>query len=62
VERKTCEKRALQFAVLSRIEKFNALLSGELGVFLIRLRGIRKWREERGAGALAVEARAAWNI
>jgi hypothetical protein len=62
LERKTCEKRALQFAVLSRLEKCNALFSGELRAFLIPLRGIRKWRVGSGPGALAVEARAAWTM
>jgi hypothetical protein len=33
--RRACENRALQFAVLSRLEKFNALFSGELRAFLI---------------------------
>ena len=58
----TREKRALQFAVLSRLEKFNALFSGELRAFLILLRGIRKWRVEGGAGARTVETRAAWTM
>jgi hypothetical protein len=57
--RKTREKRALQIAVLSRLEKCNALFSGELRAFLIAAWPIRKWRVESGAGALAVEARAA---
>jgi hypothetical protein len=59
LERKTCEKRALQFAVLSRLEKCNALFSGELRAFLIAAQPIRKWRVEGGAGALAIEVRAA---
>jgi hypothetical protein len=58
--RKTREKRALQFAVLSRLEKFNALFSGELRAFLIAAQPIRKRRVESGPRALAVEARAAW--
>jgi hypothetical protein len=59
LERKTREKRAPKHAAFSRLEKFDALFSGELRAFLIPLRGIRKWRVESGAGALAVEARAA---
>jgi hypothetical protein len=62
LERKTREKRALQFAVLSRLEKSNALFSGELRTFLIAARPIRKWRVGSGGGALAVEARAAWTM
>jgi hypothetical protein len=62
LERKTREEHALKLAVLSRLEKFNALFSGELRAFLIPLRGIRNWRVESGAGALAVEARAAWTM
>jgi hypothetical protein len=48
----TREKRALQFAVLSRLEKCNALFSGELRAFLIAAQPIRKWRVESGAGAV----------
>jgi hypothetical protein len=62
LERKTGEKRALQIAVLSRLENFNALFSGELRAFLIAAWPIRKWRVGSGAGALAVEARAAWTM
>jgi hypothetical protein len=60
--RKRREKRALQFAVLSRLEKCNALFSGELRAFLIAAWPIRKWRLESGAGALDIEARAAWTM
>jgi hypothetical protein len=44
---------------LSRLEKCKTLFSGELRAFLIAAWPIRKWRVESGAGALAVEARAA---
>jgi hypothetical protein len=60
--RETGEKRALKLAVLSRLEKFNALFSGKLRTFLIVGQPIRKWRVEGGAGALAIEARAAWTM
>jgi hypothetical protein len=62
LERKTREMRALKLAVFSRLEKFNALFSGELRTFLIAAQPIKKWRVESGAGALAVEARAAWTM
>jgi hypothetical protein len=55
----TCEKRAPRQAFLSRLEKSNALFSGELPAFLIGAQPIKKWRAESGAGALAFEARAA---
>jgi hypothetical protein len=60
--RKTCEKSALQIAVLSRLENCNALFSGELRAFLIAAKPIRKWRVGSGAGALAFEVRAAWTM
>jgi len=57
--RKRCEKGARKHAFISRLEKSNALVSGELRAFLIAERPIRKWRVESGAGALAVEVRVA---
>jgi hypothetical protein len=62
LERKTREKRALQIAVLSRLEKCNALFSGEMRAFLIAAWPIRKWWLGSGGGVLAVEARAAWTM
>jgi hypothetical protein len=59
LKRKTCEKRAPKQAFFSRLEKFNALFSGELRAFLIGAQPIRKWQVESGADALAVEVRAA---
>jgi hypothetical protein len=48
----TREKRALQIAVLSRLEKCNALFSGEMRAFLIAAWPIRNRRvEARGAGS-----------
>ena len=54
--------RALKLAVFSRLEKFNALFSGELRAFLIAVQPIRNWRVEGGAVAQGAEARAAWSM